>query len=146
MLPTISNVLYQIFFYKLTQGLHKSDRTELYRLFSLFSRDKAHPVYTREESNIVYTHKVSLRDALCGATVSVPLLQRDKNAPPKSVTLNLKDDVLKPTTTKRIQGEGLPYPKDSSRRGDLLVKFDIQFPDRISSNSKEILFDVLSRR
>jgi len=109
-------------------------------------RDKAHPVYTREESNIVYTHKVSLRDALCGATVSVPLLQRDKNAPPKSVTLNLKDDVLKPTTTKRIQGEGLPYPKDSSRRGDLLVKFDIQFPDRISSNSKEILFDVLSRR
>ena len=120
--------------------------TEINRQFSLFSRDKAHPVYTREESNIVYTHKVSLRDALCGATVSVPLLQRDKNAPPKSVTLNLKDDVLKPTTVKRIRGEGLPYPKDSSRRGDLLVKFDIQFPDRISSNSKEILFDVLSRR
>jgi len=73
-------------------------------------------VYTREESNIVYTHKVSLRDALCGAIVSVPLLQRDKNAPPKSVTLNLKDDVLKPTTTKRIQG-GPALPQGQLQEG-----------------------------
>jgi len=109
-------------------------------------RDKPHPVYTRDESNIVYTHKVTLRDALCGAVVTVPLLQRDKNVPAKSVTLNMKDDVIKPTTIRRVQGEGLPFPKDSSRRGDLLVKFDIQFPDRIASNSKEVLFDVLSRR
>jgi len=109
-------------------------------------RDKPHPVYTREESNIVYTHKVSLRDALCGTVVQVPLLQRDKSVPAKSVNLNLKDDVIKPTTVRRIQGEGLPFPKDPNRRGDLLVKFDIQFPDRISSSSKDVLFDVLSRR
>ena len=109
-------------------------------------RDKPHAVYTREESNIVYTHKVSLRDALCGTVVQVPLLQRDKSVPAKSVNLNLKDDVIKPTTVRRIQGEGLPFPKDPNRRGDLLVKFDIQFPDRISSSSKDVLFDVLSRR
>jgi len=109
-------------------------------------RDKAHPTFTREESNLVYTHKVSLRDSLCGSVVQVPLLQRDKGAPAKSVSIDLKDEVIKPTTTKRIQGEGLPYPKDSSRRGDLLVKFDIQFPERISQSSREILYDVLSRR
>ena len=94
----------------------------------------------------MYSHKVSLRDALCGTVVQVPLLQRDKSVPAKSVNLNLKDDVIKPTTVRRIQGEGLPFPKDPNRRGDLLVKFDIQFPDRISSSSKDVLFDVLSRR
>ena len=110
-------------------------------------RDKPHPVYAREESNIVYTHKMSLRDALCGSVVNVPLLQRgDKTASKTSVSLNMKDDVVKPSTVRRVQGEGLPYPKDPARRGDLIVKFDIQFPDRISSNSKEVLFDVLSRR
>jgi len=109
-------------------------------------RDKAHPTFTREESNLVYTHKIDLRDSLCGATVQVPLLQRDKNAPAKSVSLDLKNEVIKPSTTKRIQGEGLPFPKDNSRKGDLLVKFDIQFPERISQSSREVLYDVLSRR
>jgi len=109
-------------------------------------RDKPHPTFTREESNLVYTHKISLRDSLCGTTVQVPLLQRDKTVPAKSVTLDLKSEVIKPSTVRKIQGEGLPFPKDNSRKGDLLVKFDIQFPDRISQNSKEILFDVLSRR
>merc|ERR1712173_225357 len=109
-------------------------------------RDKPHPTYTREDSNLIYTHKIPLRDALCGAVIQVPLIQRDKNAPAKSITVNLKEEVIKPNTTKRVQGEGLPYPKDSSRRGDLLVKFDIQFPDKITQSSREILYDVLSRR
>lgn len=103
-------------------------------------RDKPHPVFTREESNIVYTHKLSLRDALCGCQIQVPLLGKDNK-----MNLNMRDEVIKPTTVKIIQGGGLPYPKDSSRRGDLLIKFDIQFPDRISRNSKEILYDVLGR-
>jgi len=109
-------------------------------------RDKPHQTFTREESNLVYTHKIDLRDSLCGATVIVPLLQRDKNVPAKSVSLDLKSEVIKPSTTKRIQGEGLPFPKDNSRKGDLLIKFDIQFPERISQSSREVLYDVLSRR
>ena len=103
-------------------------------------RDKPHPVFKREESNIVYTHKLALRDALCGCQIQVPQLGKDTK-----VTLNLGDEVIKPSTVKRIQGAGLPFPKDSSRRGDLLIKFDIQFPDRISRNSKDILYDVLGR-
>ena len=109
-------------------------------------RDKPHSTFQREESNLIFTHKVQLKDALCGTVVQVPLLQRDKNVPARSRTLNLKDEVIKPTTVKRIQGEGLPFPKDNTRRGDLLIKFDIQFPDKVSQSSKEILFDVLSKR
>lgn len=60
--------------------------------------------------------------------------------------VNLKlTDIIKPGTTKRISGEGLPYPKCPSRRGDIIVEFDIKFPDSLSENTKEILADTLPR-
>ena len=102
-------------------------------------RDKPHSTFKRDDSNIVYTHKISLREALCGTLVTVPLLNGQKRA------INCMDEVIKPNTTKRIQGEGLPYPKEPSRKGDLIIKFDITFPDRISQSSKDILGDVLGR-
>merc|ERR1712062_813344 len=102
-------------------------------------RDKPHPTFKREDSNIVYTHRLSLRESLCGSLVTVPLLSGQKR------NINCMDEVIKPNTTKRIQGEGLPFPKEPHRKGDLIVKFDIQFPDRISQSSKDVLTDVLGR-
>jgi len=103
-------------------------------------RDKPHAVFTRDGSNIVYTHKLSLRDALCGSIVDVPTLDGRK------VGLNLMDEVVKPTTTRKLQGYGLPFPKEPSKKGDLLVTFEIQFPDRISDSAKDILSDLLKSR
>ncbi len=100
-------------------------------------RDKPHPTFNRDGSNLVYTAKLTLRDALCGTTLRVPtLLDGEKE-------VNLRNDIVKPTTTRRLQGFGLPFPKEPSRKGDLIVKFDIQFPDRLSESSKQILNDVL---
>lgn len=103
-------------------------------------RDKPHATFTRDGSNIVYTHKLALRDALCGTIVEVPTLDGRK------VGLNLMDEVIKPNSTKKMQGYGLPFPKEPSRKGDLIVKFDIQFPDRLSGSAKDILSDVLSKK
>jgi len=55
----------------------------------------------------------------------------------------LTNEIIKPTTTKRIQGQGLPLPKQPSRRGDLIVQFDIRFPDQLPASTKEILRDCL---
>ena len=86
-------------------------------------RDKPHPLFKREESNIKYTCQVKLKDALCGTTVHIPTLTGEK------VPLDLSREIIKPSTTRRIQGRGLPYPKEQNRRGDLIVGFDIKFPD-----------------
>lgn len=103
-------------------------------------RDKPHQTFTRDGSNIVYTHKMSLRDSLCGAIIEVPTLD-----PGRKIPLNLMDEVVKPNSTKKFQGFGLPFPKEPSKKGDLIVKFDIQFPDRISNGAKDILSDILSK-
>lgn len=52
-------------------------------------------------------------------------------------------EIIKPNTVKRIQGYGLPFPKDPSRKGDLLVAFDIKFPIALKSSEKELLSDIL---
>lgn len=99
-------------------------------------RDKPHGTFKREASDIRYTAKVTLKQALCGITVRVPTLSGE------AISLNTTNEVIKPNTVKRIQGRGLPFPKEPSRRGDLLVAFDIKFPDKITQATKDILADL----
>lgn len=100
-------------------------------------RDKPHPKFTRDGANLKYTAKVSLRDALCGGTLSVPSLGSETKIP-----LPL-EAIVKPGSTKRIGGQGLPFHKDPKRRGDLIVSFDVLFPKELSSDTKDILRDIL---
>lgn len=100
-------------------------------------RDKSHPLFRREGSDIRYTCKLSLKQALCGTVVEIPTLVGEK------ITLNLTREIVKPTTVKRIQGHGLPFPKEPSRKGDLLVSFDIKFPESLSQSAKDIIYDTL---
>lgn len=69
--------------------------------------------------------------------IEVPTMGRD------SIRINTANEVIKPNTVKRIQGQGLPFPKESSRRGDLLVSFEIKFPESLTTTAKDILFDTL---
>lgn len=99
-------------------------------------RDKPHPLFKRDGADIKYTLKLSLKEALCGCTKEIPTLAADR------IPLILTE-VIKPTTQKRIHNIGLPFPKDPSRRGDLLVSFEIQFPDCLNDTTKQILWDTL---
>jgi DnaJ-class molecular chaperone len=102
-------------------------------------RDKPHSQFKREGSDIKFTAKITLKEALCATGhLKVPTLM-----PGEVIPLNIQNEVIKPTTVKRLQGRGLPYPKEPSKRGDLIVNFDITFPDNISKSAREILVDVL---
>lgn len=74
----------------------------------------------------------SLLQALCGCTVSIPTLEN------RVISLPCHD-IIKPGTVKRLRGEGLPFPKNPSQRGDLIVEFSVRFPDRIPPQSREII-------
>jgi DnaJ-class molecular chaperone len=99
-------------------------------------RDKPHPLFTRDGSDIKYKAKVSLRQALLGTTVNVPTLSK------RTVAVQFTD-VIKPTTIRRIAGEGLPYPKEPTKRGDLIIEFDIVFPDVLSKVARERIAELL---
>ncbi|KAI4897090.1 hypothetical protein NFI96_021406 [Prochilodus magdalenae] len=95
-------------------------------------KEKKHDHFRRDGSNIVYTASITLREALCGCTISVPTLDGQTKPIPCS-------DVIKPGSVRRLIGEGLPRAKNPAQRGDLLVEFNVVFPDRIPPSSKEII-------
>ncbi|XP_055385687.1 dnaJ protein homolog 1 [Condylostylus longicornis] len=100
-------------------------------------RDKPHALFKREGSDLKYSAKVSLKQALCGTMIKVPTLSGE------ALSINTSGEIIKPNTVKRISAKGLPFPKEPSRKGDLLVAFDIKFPDSLGNGAKDILKDVL---
>ena len=100
-------------------------------------KDKPHETFQRDGSNIRYSHKISLKDALtCETSIKVPTLSGD------TLTLPI-NEIIKPDTIKRIANKGLPHTKDQNKFGDLLVSFDIQFPDSLSQESRQLVAQAL---
>ncbi|KAH9281819.1 DnaJ -like protein subfamily B member 4 [Echinococcus granulosus] len=100
-------------------------------------KDRSHKYFKRDGADVRYTAKIGLRDALCGCQIQVPTIDGRK------VPLTVEDCVIKPGTTRRVIGQGLPYPKEPNRRGDIIVEFDIVYPDRISPSDREALMRIL---
>lgn len=104
-------------------------------------KDKPHACFKRDQdNNILYTAKVSLRNALTGHTtgsfVPVPTLdERTVNIP-----LNT---IIKPGAKRRIKGEGLPLPKKLNQHADMLVDFEVEFPAQLSPASIDMLKNAL---
>ena len=51
------------------------------------------------------------------------------------------EDIVKPNEEYIIRGEGLP--KDEYRCGDLLIRFNIIFPDSLSKEKKTLYYKIL---
>ncbi|CAD5113491.1 unnamed protein product [Dimorphilus gyrociliatus] len=101
-------------------------------------KDRQHLHFQRDGSDIRFKAKVGLREALTGANLNVPTLDAS------NIKLEVRD-VITPKTIRRIQGQGLPIPKEGGKRGDLIVEFDIIFPTNLSQRQKNILLDTLPK-
>ncbi|XP_073693802.1 dnaJ homolog subfamily B member 1a [Garra rufa] len=99
-------------------------------------KDKVHPVFRREGSDIIYPARISLREALCGCSISAPTLDG------RTVTVTSRD-VIKPGMKKRIVGEGLPLSKSPEKRGDMVLEFSVKFPDKLGQSAREALVQIL---
>lgn len=100
-------------------------------------KDKPHPLFTRDGSDIRYTHKISLKEALiCNTTIKIPTLENEM------VNLPI-NEIIKPNTTKTIAYKGLPHTKEPTKFGDLIVSFDIEFPSTLSPESRRLIEEAL---
>jgi len=104
-------------------------------VFSL--NELPHAVFAREGSNLVYTADVSLAKALVGTIVEVPTLDGRK----LSISC---PEVISPGYFKTIPGEGMPLSKTPNTRGDLVVRFKINFPKYLEEAQKSQLLKILS--
>ncbi|KAG5550562.1 hypothetical protein RHGRI_015502 [Rhododendron griersonianum] len=91
--------------------------------------EKPHSVYKRDGNDLVITQKISLVEALTGYTAQIATLD-GRNL---SVPINA---IISPTYEEVVKGEGMPIPKEPSKKGNLRIKFNIKFPSRLTSDQK----------
>ncbi|MED6174785.1 hypothetical protein PIB30_072276 [Stylosanthes scabra] len=91
--------------------------------------EKPHRVFKRDGNDLVFTQKVPLVDALTGYTVHLTTLD-DRNL---TIPIN---SIISPTYEEVVKGEGMPIPKEPSKKGNLRIKFNIKFPSRLTSDQK----------
>lgn len=98
----------------------------------------------RKGNDLIYTCKVTLQQAIRAEPATVETLDGRLIKVPV-------DHVITPRTVIKIDGEGMPIlpsaqptegdsttdPLDAPRRGDLYVKFDIQFPRKLTESQRQ---------
>ncbi|KAM5182315.1 dnaJ homolog subfamily B member 13 [Mantella aurantiaca] len=99
-------------------------------------KEKPHPRFVRQGDDLIYTANIELVKALTGCTVDVETLdERILNIP--------INDIVHPKYSKLVPGEGMRLAGDPSLKGDLLIQFDIQFPEHLTPQKKQLLRKAL---
>jgi len=98
--------------------------------------EKPHDLYTREGNDLLVHRKIALVDALAGTTVNLKTLDG------RDLVIKLTD-VVTPGYELVIAKEGMPIVKENGRRGNLRIKFDVDFPKRLSSEQRHNIRKVL---
>ena len=99
-------------------------------------KERPHETFKREGDNLVVHVTIPLVNALTDYSKKITLLDGKK-------ILISNEQVTKPGHVEKIAGLGMPKQKNPSQMGDLLVKFDIEFPDSLSKEKQEQLKKIL---
>lgn len=105
--------------------------------------EKPHPRFTRDGNDLIVNIDIPLVDALTasgGGSRTVDALDGRK------VRVPLPSGIVKPGSESRVSGEGMPIRKagTANNRGDLLVKWNVVFPDRLTQSQKDGLKKLLT--
>eukprot|EP00798_Chlamydomonas_sp_ICE-L_P008304 gene8304-1576_t len=94
--------------------------------------EKPHSILRRDGNDLLITKRLMLVDALCGTTMSIPLLDGSKIDVPVN-------DIITPTSVKLLKGKGMPITKAPGTFGNLIIKFEVQFPRTLTDEQKTLV-------
>lgn len=86
-----------------------------------------HEVFERSADNLIMMHKITLTEALCGFEFPV------KHLDGRHLVLKCPPgDVVKKDSIKNVRGEGMPIYRNPFEKGNLYVRFTIEYPEKYS--------------
>ncbi|KAI4364073.1 hypothetical protein MLD38_020212 [Melastoma candidum] len=89
------------------------------------------PVLKRSDTNILYTCKIQYVDAILGTTIKVPTVDG---------TVDLKIPAgTQPNATLVMAKKGVPYLNKSNKRGDQLVRVQVEIPKKLSDEERKLV-------
>lgn len=92
------------------------------------------PVLGRDGNNILHTCKISYTDAILGTVLKVPTVDgmADLKIPPGT----------QPNTMMVMSKKGVPFLNRSNKRGDQLVKVQVEIPTRLRGEEKKLIEEL----
>jgi DnaJ family protein B protein 4 len=107
--------------------------------------EKPHDIFTRDGENLICNVKISLLEALAGSSSGGRLIKTVEHLDGRKLQIQVPPPVVHPGQTTTVSGEGMPVRKEGAvhRRGDLIVKWDVVFPDRLTASQQEGIKKVL---
>lgn len=112
--------------------------------------EKPHTLFKREGDDLVYNLQVPLADALAGPDGGGTPSRSITHLDGRTISFNIPyprggGTPLKPGQVIRVPNEGMPITRKNAPKpkGDLLVKLDIKFPERITASQAEGIRKVL---
>lgn len=105
--------------------------------------EKPHSRVKREEDDVVVSLDVSLLEALTGSNTQTKQVEQLDG---RKISVTVPKGVIRPNQETRIPGEGFPITKASSVKkvGDMVVRWNVVFPDRITPSQAEGLKKILA--
>lgn len=98
--------------------------------------EKPHGVFERQNNDLVIKRNVTLTQALCGYRGTILGLDG------RQIEVDCSNDVITPGFQKRIRGQGMPITKQLPERGDMIVNFNVVFPQSLSAEQKRRITDA----
>jgi DnaJ homolog subfamily B member 4 len=103
--------------------------------------DLPHARFSRSGNDLIARVEVPLVEALTNESGSEKQLELLDG---RKLQVRVPPGVVKPGQETRVAGEGMPIRgKGATGKGDLLVRWDVKFPDRLTPGQKEGVMKVL---
>ena len=93
-------------------------------------------MFQRAGLDLIYKTTITLKEALCGFSLDI------KHINGKMLCLTNKSNTIKPNFKKVIPTMGLRR-EDVNQAGNLIIEFDVQFPDKLTDEQISVLSNVL---
>lgn len=93
-----------------------------------------HPRFQRNNNDLIYTHDMTLKNALCGETVQILTLDGRKLLIPINYVVSTNSEHI-------VKNEGLPTGIEGEF-GSLIIQFNIIFPKEVSELTKAQLLSI----
>ena len=113
----------------------EDDSSELIGSIIIIISEKTSTIYERDlkkKENLIYKHKLSFVEALCGFTLEIP-------HPSGKTLLVESNELINGLSQYKINNKGLPVFNRGKTYGDIIFKFEIVYPNEITEEQKEKL-------
>lgn len=101
--------------------------------------EKPHEVYKRDANNLVTELTIPITDALTGTTIKLRSLDG------RDIVVPMDDVVIKPGDEFVVANEGMPISKDPKKKGNLRIKFEVVFPEKLTDEQRESIRHILGK-